>query len=278
MAARSSWTSVSVRSSSALARSFETRSTPGPKTRSRSSRAWSRASWPTSTDAITSTGAGRPPSSDAPRPRAAATAMNTRMATAARCCISRRAPSGVTRRGAGDRLGRVSWSRMTRRPNAPPAAERARLAPACAAATPPLTVSASGIGERSGAPASGSGGRTGTSVRPERVTATSDASRTSPASLPVPPASTKRRWRCSMAGCGWSVTSASLSSSGPRRAMTFGETSTSWSPTATSPRQTSGSRSGVGSPRSRCGSGSVERRAPRLRYASAGPTVATYSS
>ena len=70
-AAASSCTSVSVSSSCALSGSFATRSTPGPKTRSRSCRAWSRASWPTSTEAITSTAGGRPPSRDAPRPRAA---------------------------------------------------------------------------------------------------------------------------------------------------------------------------------------------------------------
>ena len=77
--------------------------------------------------------------------------------------------------------------------------------------------------------------------------------------------STKRWWRCSIADCGWSVTIASLSSSGPSWAMTFGETRTSESPTVISPRQTSGSRSVVGRPRSRCGSGSVDRRASRIR-------------
>ncbi len=46
-----------------------------------------------------------------------------------------------------------------------PAAVRAWRAPACIAATPSPTLSASGIGPRSGAPASGSAGRTGTSVR-----------------------------------------------------------------------------------------------------------------
>ena len=60
--------------------------------------------------------------------------------------------------------------------------------------------------------------------------------------------------------------------------MTLGETSTSESPTEISPRQTSGSRAPDGRPRSRCGSGRVDRRAWRIRYASAGPTVATYIS
>ena len=60
--------------------------------------------------------------------------------------------------------------------------------------------------------------------------------------------------------------------------MTFGEMRTSELPTATSPRQTSGSSSPAGRPRSRCGSGRVESRAWRMRYASAGPTVATYIS
>jgi len=84
-------------------------------------------------------------------------------------------------------------------------------------------------------------------------------------SLAAPSAVTKRWWRCSIAGCGWSVTIASFSSSGPSRAMTLGETRTSESPTEISPRQTSGSRSCVGRPRSRWGSGSVERRAWRIR-------------
>ena len=47
----------------------------------------------------------------------------------------------------------------------------------CAAANPPATVSASGMGERSGIPASGSAGRTGTSVRDLWVEATSVASK-----------------------------------------------------------------------------------------------------
>src|SRR5438128_839362 len=66
---------------------------------------------------------------------------------------------------------------------------------------------------------------------------------------------------------------ASFSSSGPSFAMTFGDTRTSESPTEISPRQTSGSRSFVGRPRSRWGSGSVDRRAWRIRYASAGQLV-----
>jgi hypothetical protein len=68
-----------------------------------------------------------------------------------------------------------------------------------------------------------------------------------------------------MADCGWSVTIASLSSSGPSLATMFGEISTRESPTVISPRQTSGSSPFDGSPRSRWGSGSVERRAWRIR-------------
>ena len=78
-----------------------------------------------------------------------------------------------------------------------------------------------------------------------------------------------------MADCGWSVTSASLRASVPTRATTLAETRQSESPTDSSPRQTSGSSSVTGRPRSPFGSGSVDSRAWRMRYASAGPTVAT---
>ena len=83
--------------------------------------------------------------------------------------------------------------------------------------------------------------------------------------LPDPPAARKRAVSCSAADWGWRVTSASLSESAPSEATTFGETSISWSPTLISPRHTSGSTSVEGRPRSRCGSGSVDSRAPRLR-------------
>ena len=146
------------------------------------------------------------------------------------------------------------------------------------AAAPAVTLSASGIGERSGDPASGSAGLTGTSLRCLVVADTSVASKAIAPSLPVPSAAMKRWWRCSIADWGWSVTMASLSSSGPSRATRFGEARTTESPTDTSPRQTSGSISVVGRPRSRWGSGRVDRRAWRMRYASAGPTVTTYSS
>jgi len=53
-------------------------------------------------------------------------------------------------------------------------------------------LSASGIGERSGAPASGSAGRTGTSVRARLVDDTSVASKAIAPSLPAPSAETKR--------------------------------------------------------------------------------------
>ncbi len=172
----------------------------------------------------------------------------------------------------------TSWIRRKAPAKTPPAAALARPAEAVTAATPPVTLSARGIGDRSGAPARGSAGRTGTSDRERWVEATSVASKAIRASLPVPSAAMKRWWRCSIAGWGWSVTIASLSSSAASRVITFGETRTSESPTLISPRQTSGSSSPVGRPRSRCGSGSVERRAWRIRYASAGPMVATYSS
>ncbi len=159
-----------------------------------------------------------------------------------------------------------------------PAAALALLAAAVTAPPAAATLSASGIGERSGAPASGSAGLTGTSVRDLDVAETSAASNAIAPSLPDPSAATNRWWRCSMADCGWSVSIASLSSSTPSLDMTLGEISTRESPTATSPRQTSGSSSPAGRPRSRCGSGSVDRRAWRMRYASAGPTVATYIS
>ena len=148
---------------------------------------------------------------------------------------------------------------------APPAAVRALPAAALTATPAAWTLSASGIGERSGAPASGSAGRTGTSVRARLVDETSVASKAIAPSLPEPSAATNRWWRCSIADCGWSVSIASLSSSAPSLAMTLGETRTSESPTEISPRQTSGSSSPDGRPRSRCGSGSVERRAWRMR-------------
>ena len=213
-----------------------------------------------------------------PSPSPPKTTRNARSATAARRCVSRRDASGVTRRYAGRRRGRRSWARTTTRSSAPPAAVFA-LADAARTAVPAAwTLSASGIGERSGAPASGSAGLTGTSVRWRAVALTSVASKAIAPSLPLPSAATNRWWRCSIADCGWSVSMASLSSSGPRRATTFGLTSTSESPNEISPRHTSGSSSPDGRPRSRCGSGSVERRAWRMRYASAGPTVATYIS
>lgn len=162
--------------------------------------------------------------------------------------------------------------------SAPPAATFADPAALVTAADAAWTLSASGIGERSGAPARGSAGRTGTSVRPRLVCATSVASNAIAPSDPEPSAATNRACRCSIADCGWSVIIASLSSSGPSLAMMFGETSASRSPTEISPRQTSGSSPLDGRPRSRCGSGRVDRRAWRMRYASAGPTVATYIS
>ena len=74
--------------------------------------------------------------------------------------------------------------RQTTRWKPLPAASRARVAPAPSAAAPAVTESASGIGERSGAPASGSAGRTGTSVRAFCVAPTSVASKAMAPSLP----------------------------------------------------------------------------------------------
>ncbi len=176
------------------------------------------------------------------------------------------------------RWGRWSWIRQTNRWKPLPAASRARVADAPITAAPAVTESARGMGERSGAPARGSSGRTGTSVRVFCVAPTSVASKAKAPSLPWPSAATNRAWRCSMADCGWSVTSASLRVSVPIRATTLVETRHSESPTDSSPRQTSGSSSLTGSPRSAFGSGRVDSLAWRIRYASAGPTVATYIS
>ena len=131
--------------------------------------------------------------------------------------------------------------------NTPPGGAFARAAPMpCTAATPPATLSASGIGERSGV----AGQRLRRPDRDERPRPVrgGDLRRLEcdQRVAAVPSAARKRWWRCSIAGCGWSVTIASLSSSGDRRVMTFGETRTSESPTLISPRQTSGSRSPVG--------------------------------
>ena len=83
------------------------------------------------------------------------------------------------------------------------------------------------VGERDrravGAPASGSAGRTGTSVRAAGRRARPRSPRTRwPRREPEPSAARNRAWRCSIADCGWSVSIASLSSSAPRRATMFG--------------------------------------------------------
>ena len=71
----------------------------------------------------------------------------------------------------------------------------------------------------------------------------------STASEPSPPAATNRWWRCSTADCGWSVTTAFLSSSVPTTSTRLREHRTSESPTEKSPRQTSmRTSSGAGSP------------------------------
>ena len=194
------------------------------------------------------------------------------MAIAARRCVSRREASG---RDAA--VGRPAPRQQVVQTRDRPLERRRRPRPGrCRRRTDtrrrrPGRCRRAGSASGPGAPASGSAGRTGTRIRPRVVGATSVASNAIAPSLPEPSAALKRWWRCSIADCGWSVTIASLSSSGPSWATMFGEISTSESPTVTSPRQTSGSSPFDGRPRSRCGSGSVESRAWRMRYASAGP-------
>ena len=123
---------------------------------------------------------------------------------------------GSARSRARSRCPRRSWPWSPRR-RSPPRS--------------PSTVSASGIGDLSGAPASGSAGRTGTSVLALCVAPTSLASNARAPSLPLPSAATNRAWRCSIADCGWSVTSASLRASVPILATMFADTRHSESPT-----------------------------------------------
>src|SRR5664280_917802 len=277
VAAVVTWAIASLRSCSARAGSAAMRSVPLSKTKRTSSRAVASACSPAVICGIWVV-APEPPITQRPTPRTATMPTNASTATAARRWDSRRDAAGVTRRYRVPRRGRRSWSWSASPASPLPTAARARPAPDETAARPSPTESASGIGERSGRPASGSGGRTGTR-RPRWVVAdTSPASRASAASLPLPPAATKRWWRCSIAACGCSVTTASLSSSGPSFAVRLDETSTSESRTAISPRHTSGVTSSIGSPLARAASGSVSRWACRTRYASAGPVVTTYSS
>ena len=91
-----------------------------------------------------------------------ATTMNASSAAAARRWVSMRLVAAVTLRLPGLRRGSRSWSRHTKRWSPLPAALRAFAAPAPTAAAAPAAESASGIGPLSGAPASGSAGRTGT--------------------------------------------------------------------------------------------------------------------
>ena len=121
----------------------------------------------------------------------------------------------MTLRLPGRRRGSRSWRRHTKRWKPLPAASRAFAAFAPTAAAAPTAESASGIGPRSGAPASGSSGRTGTRVRDLWVAPTSLASNATAPSEPRPSAAANRAWRCSMADCGWSVTSASFRASVP---------------------------------------------------------------
>ncbi len=95
-----------------------------------------------------------------------------------------------------------SWTLATTRSSAPPAAVRAFPAAALTAMPAAWTLSASGIGDRSGAPASGWAGRTGTSVRERLVDETSVASKAMAPSLPDPSDAAKRWCRCSIADCG----------------------------------------------------------------------------
>ena len=118
--------------------------------------------------------------------------IRARAAIAARRCVSRRVASGVTRRYAGLRRGMTSCRRATSRSTALPAATRALPAAAVTALPAAATLSASGIGLRSGAPARGSAGFTGTSVRDLEVAETSEASKAIAPSLPEPSAATNR--------------------------------------------------------------------------------------
>ena len=206
-----------------------------------------------------------PPTAYTPTTRALAAAMNASSANAARRWVSMRLVAAVTLRVLVRRLGSRSWIRHTERWIPVPAASRAFAAPAPTAAAAPTVASASGMGPRSGAPASGSAGRTGTRDLALWVAPTSVASKANAPSLPLPSAATNRACRCSMADWGWSVTSASLSESVPIRATTLDATRHSESPTLSSPRQTSGSSSPTGRPRSPLGSGRVDRRAWRMR-------------
>ena len=61
------------------------------------------------------------------------------------------------------------------------------------------------MGERSGIPASGSAGRTGTGTTPARETAISAASMIITPSLPVPVPAWKRAVSCSAADWGWNA-------------------------------------------------------------------------
>ena len=138
---------------------------------------------------------------------------------AARRWVSRASSRPVSPAGSGARAagGGPGAGRRARRA-ALPAAERARLAPADTAATPPPTESASGIGERSGR----AGERLGRAGGDERGRAgrRRDLGRLDGDGAVA--ARSRRRprsawWRCSIAACGWSVTTASFSSSRAER-------------------------------------------------------------
>ena len=142
---------------------------PGPITRLRSRRALSRAPCAGSRRAIAGPAACRRPARTrrrrGRRRRRRATAGPWPRAAASRA--GRSAASPADRRA--PRLGRASWTR-SEEPVQRPA--RRRRAPSARRTgprrMPPATVSASGIGERSGMPASGSAGRTGTGTTPAR--------------------------------------------------------------------------------------------------------------
>lgn len=191
--------------------------------------------------------------------------MKASRATAARRWVSIRLVAGVTLPDDDERLGSLSWTLPTARVKELPAASFALPAVAVTAAAPAVTPSASGIGDLSGAPARGSAGRTGTSVRCLNVAPTSAASNAKAPSEPVPSAAVNRAWMCSIADCGCRVTRASFRVSVPIRPTTLRDTRHSESPTLNSPRQTSGSRPSLGMPRSPLGSGSVDSRAWRMR-------------
>ena len=171
--------------------------------------------------------------------------MNASSATAARRCVSIRLVAAVTLRLPGRAARQEVLERATRSAGS---RCRPRRAP-CGRAAPTAAARAhGGVGQRDRAAVGGAGERLVGADRDERPATCGSRRprwpRTRPRRRsPRPSAAANRAWRCSIADCGWSVTSASLRASVPTRATTFADTRHSESPTWSSPRQTSGSRS-----------------------------------